>query len=78
MKFRNYFGFRNIWVCVACDLKFSRRETIAVHSKLHEDEFDVEKVTLTNTTCPECNSVSMQICMLYLVYLTPSLKCVMS
>lgn len=51
---------RNIWVCVACDLKFSKRETIVIHSKLHEDEFDVERVTFTDTSCPECDSVSMK------------------
>jgi len=26
---------------------------------MHEDEFDVERVTLTDTSCPECNSVSV-------------------
>lgn len=45
---------------MACDLKFSKRETILIHIKLHEDVFDIEQVTLTDTTCPECNSVSMR------------------
>jgi len=67
---------------VACDLKFSKRETILIHIKLHEDEFDVEQVTLTDTTCPECNSVSMKffdffsyisiICIYYIVYMKTS------
>lgn len=57
--------FRNIWVCEACDLKFSKRETIIIHCKLHEDEFDVEKVTLTDTTCPECSSVSVRFHIMY-------------
>lgn len=52
---------RNIWVCVDCDLKFSKRETIVIHKKLHEDEFDVERVTLADTACPECDSVSVKL-----------------
>jgi len=56
----SFFIIRNIWVCASCGLKFSKRETILIHNKVHEDEFDVEQVTLTDTTCPECNSVSMR------------------
>ncbi|XP_060877127.1 LOW QUALITY PROTEIN: PR domain zinc finger protein 10-like [Metopolophium dirhodum] len=56
MKLRANNSIKHIWLCVACDLKFSKRETILIHIKLHEDEFDVEQVTLTDTTCPECNS----------------------
>lgn len=52
--------FRNIFMCVSCDLKFSKRETILIHIKTHEDEFDGERMTLTDTSCPECNSVSMR------------------
>lgn len=55
------FFSRNVWLCVSCDLKFLKRETVMIHRKLHEDEFDVERITLTDTTCPECDSVSMDI-----------------
>ncbi|VVC37142.1 Hypothetical protein CINCED_3A002479 [Cinara cedri] len=47
---------RNIWVCEGCDLKFTKQDTIVIHRKLHEDEFDLNRVTLTNKNCPECNA----------------------
>ncbi|KAL5240392.1 hypothetical protein ACI65C_007802 [Semiaphis heraclei] len=56
MKLRSNNNIQQIWMCMSCDLKFSKRETILIHIKLHEDEFDVERVTLTDTSCPECNS----------------------
>jgi len=62
------FIIRNIWLCMSCDLKFSKRETILIHIKLHEDEFDVERVTLTDTSCPECNTVSMRFFYLIILY----------
>lgn len=56
MKLRSNYSILNIFMCVSCELKFSKRETILIHSKMHEDEFDGERVTLTDTSCPECNS----------------------
>lgn len=54
-----FFFHRNLWLCVTCDLKFSKRETILIHNKLHEDELDVDRINLVSMACPECDIVSL-------------------
>ncbi|XP_050442984.1 PR domain zinc finger protein 10-like [Adelges cooleyi] len=49
-------GVKNVWMCVSCDLKFIKRETIRIHDIIHEVDFDSEEVTLVDTKCPECHS----------------------
>ncbi|XP_050521571.1 PR domain zinc finger protein 10-like [Daktulosphaira vitifoliae] len=49
-------SLRNIWMCTACDLKFTKRETILIHNKIHDDDFDGKELTSVETNCPECQT----------------------